>query len=191
MVYSRIACLVWCHHRAFVVPRPSLHVKFDPVRRCAVFAISPQVQAYKVTLKTPSGEQVIECADDVYILDAAEVCRRVGVRVDMWVNMDKFYNTHLLLYLQQEAGIDLPYSCRAGACSSCAGKVEVCGVVNGGDTSMPGSAPMPGVLTCTTLAHRPCSHRPVPLTRATRASWTTTRWARALSSPAWHTPPAM
>lgn len=31
------------------------------------------MQAYKVTLKTPSGEQVIECADDVYILDAAEV----------------------------------------------------------------------------------------------------------------------
>lgn len=28
--------------------------------------------AYKVTLKTPSGEQTIECADDVYILDAAE-----------------------------------------------------------------------------------------------------------------------
>jgi len=28
--------------------------------------------AYKVTLKTPSGEQVIECADDTYILDAAE-----------------------------------------------------------------------------------------------------------------------
>jgi hypothetical protein len=30
------------------------------------------VMAYKVTLKTPSGDQVIECADDVYILDAAE-----------------------------------------------------------------------------------------------------------------------
>jgi ferredoxin len=31
-----------------------------------------KVMAYKVTLKTPSGEQVIECADDTYILDAAE-----------------------------------------------------------------------------------------------------------------------
>merc|ERR1712023_29049 len=49
---------------------------------------------YKVTLQTPDGDQSFECADDVYVLDQAE-----------------------------EEGIELPYSCRAGSCSSCAGKV--------------------------------------------------------------------
>lgn len=39
-----------------------------------------QVMAYKVTLKTPSGEQVIECADDTYILDAAEEAGEWGLR---------------------------------------------------------------------------------------------------------------
>ena len=32
-----------------------------------------QVNAYKVTIQTPSGEQVIECGEDTYILYAAEV----------------------------------------------------------------------------------------------------------------------
>ena len=49
---------------------------------------------FSITLKTTDGDKTISCEDDQYVLDAAE-----------------------------EAGVDLPYSCRAGACSSCAGKI--------------------------------------------------------------------
>ena len=51
--------------------------------------------SYTITLRNPDGtENVVQCEEDQYILEAAD-----------------------------EAGVDLPSSCKAGACSACAGKL--------------------------------------------------------------------
>ena len=61
---------------------------------------------FNITLQTADqGVQVFTCADDQYILDAAE-----------------------------EAGVDMAASCRAGACSACTGKI-ISGTVDQSDQS--------------------------------------------------------
>jgi len=63
------------------------------------------VPSFKVELRTLNGVRQFDCPDDEYILESAE-----------------------------QSGIDMNYSCRAGACSSCVGNI-VSGTVDQSDQS--------------------------------------------------------
>merc|ERR1712224_47437 len=60
---------------------------------------------YKITFQTPDGESTVECPEDSKILDVA-----------------------------LEEGLELPYSCQSGTCSSCASQI-ISGELDQGEQS--------------------------------------------------------
>ena len=101
---------------------PSAH-GFAPLRPLKRRSISMR-DTYDVTIVGPDGEaNTFPCADDEFILDAAE-----------------------------EAGFELPASCRSGACTSCQGRV-VTGEIEHDDQSTVDDEMLAAGYACTCVAY--------------------------------------